>query len=645
MASGFREGRLGTGGSDAVPEARIGFIGLMIGLVFVVFVGRLFQLQIVEGADLRDRSERNRVRAVRLEAPRGDIVDREGRVLATSRPAFRVQVIPDEVREPEKTYVVLADLLGSEARELSREVGEPRGRERFQPVVLDGDLPYEGLARIESHRYALAGVVTDQRPRRHYPEERLAAHLLGTIGEIQLQQLETEEFGDYHAGEVVGQRGLESVLEPHVRGRQGGRNLVVDVAGREIEVLDEVAPAPGGRAVLAIDLDLQRIAEQSFVSLDPEVPDRMGAVVAVDPRNGDVLVLASRPSYDPNDFAGGIASEIWSDLMQDEWRPLQDRALSGRYSPGSTYKAIVAAAGLAEGTIDPEETVYCPGHFRLGRRVYRCWKRAGHGDVNLEQALQHSCDVYFYQHGLELGIDTIARYAKAFGLGQLTGIRLGNEKAGLIPTVEWKERVKKEPWVRGETVSAAIGQGYNLVTPLQLAMAYAALANGGKLWEPRLVLRLEDFEGNVLETREPVLRNTVGLDAAVLDEVRKGLVAVVQGERGTGARAKVEGIEVAGKTGTTQVVSLDLVEGLEEDEIPVRYRDHALFTAFAPAENAEIAVAVLVEHAGEGGGSAAAPIAQKVIAAYFDKQRADEPEAVVASVLPDTSDEVRRAPN
>jgi len=617
----YGEDRL-SGGDPGGAVFRIGWVAVGMILMFTVFWARLFYLQIIEGEDLLDRSERNSVRHVELEAPRGDIVDREGRVLATTRPAYWAGVTPIELGDRALTFDVLSSLLRADASELDERVGRPSGPGRFRPFVLAADLAYDDMAAIESHRYALAGVATGIRPRRHYVEGERAAHLLGTIGEIQKHELESPAFAGYEAGQIVGHLGLERELEAHLRGEKGGRNLIVDVAGREIEELAEVEPIPGGRVVLALDLDLQRVAERAFESEDPEVADHMGALVALDPNNGDVLAFVAKPDYDPNAFAGGIDSKAWSALTQDEWKPLQNRAIAGQYSPGSTYKVFVAAAGLAEGIVDPEHTVFCPGHYRLGRRVYRCWKRGGHGEVNLAEALKHSCDVYFYELGIELGVDKLAEYAKGFGLGTATGLELPGERSGLIPTREWKERVKKEPWIKGETVSTSIGQGFNLVTPFQLAVAYAAIANGGTLYAPRLVQRLETWDGKVVEERTARELAKVPASPEHLQILREALTAVVEGERGTGARARVPGVQVAGKTGTTQVVSLSAIEGLEEDEIPVRYRDHALFAAFAPAEAPEIVVAVVIEHGG-GGGSVAAPVAQKVLEAYFQKQRGE----------------------
>jgi penicillin-binding protein 2 len=616
-------GRLSSGDSNL--GRRIPFLALVIVLTFLGFFARLFQLQLIHSDDLRLRSQRNYVRTVRLEAPRGEVLDRMGRVLATTRPAFGLQILPNELREPDLVYPALAQLVDRDADELRALVGHPRGRDRFKPVRLEGDLSYDQLARVESHLYALTGVFTDIRPRRHYVQGPLAAHVLGYIGEIQRSQLERRAYAEYRAGEVIGQAGIEALLQEDLRGRAGGRNLVVDVAGRVVDALDEIDPVRGGSVTLTLDLDLQRAGEEAFL---PDVlgeRPKIGALVAMDVRTGDVLALVSKPSFDPNDFAGGIDSETWQALTQDEWRPIQNRAIAGQYPPGSTYKPLVAAAGLQEHLIDPKKKVFCPGSFRLGRRTYRCWKRGGHGWMDMHQALVQSCDVYFYKLGLELGVDRLAFFARGFGLGRKTGISLPNEQSGLIPTSAWKERRFGEPWVRGETVSAAIGQGFDLTTPLQLAVAYAAIVNGGKIVRPRLVLHSQDALGNAREGPEPEVLGTVPVEPEYLAMVRDALVGVVNEPHGTGARSRVPGVKVGGKTGTAQVVSLKHTEDLDDDEIEFRHRDHALFVGFAPADNPEIVVSAIVEH-GMHGGSAAAPAVQRVLAAYFDE--GDEDQAV-----------------
>jgi len=607
--------------SDIRIDGRLQLLGLVIGLVFVVFAVRLFQLQILQGDELRRRSEQNAVRNVRLRAPRGEILDREGRILATTRPSYALQIIPDHLTRPDVAWQALGQLLEMEPATLEARNRERRGRGRFKPVSLVDDLDFDELARVETHRYALPGVVTDVQPRRHYLEGPLASHVLGTIGEVRSDQLQKPAFADYRAGDVVGQTGLEARLERHLRGRDGGRNVVVDVAGQEIEVLEEVSPVPGGRAVLALDLDLQQAAEAAFLDVPEGEPERMGAAVAIDVNNGDVLVMASRPTYDPNSFAGGIDTATWAALTGNEWHPLQNRAIQNHFPPGSTHKAVVAAALLQEGVVGPNSRVFCPGYFRHGRRTYRCWKRGGHGSVDLHRALRESCDVYFYTFGVQLGIDRLAKYARSFGLGSKSGIGLPAEASGLVPSSEWKKKRFSEPWYPGETVSAAIGQGFNLYTPLQLALAYAAIANGGKVPKPRLILRLESRSGEVLDTVPPETLGEVGVAPEYLAMVRRGLEAVVEERGGTGARARVEGVRVAGKTGTAQVVRLELTEDQKDDEIPIRYRDHAWFAAFAPVEAPEIAVAVFIEH-GLHGATAAAPVAQRILARYFEKKRA-----------------------
>jgi len=598
--------------------------------LFTLFIGRLFQLQILEGEYLASRSAANYVRTVQLDAPRGTIVDRDGRAIAASRPAYHVDVMPNEIRNPWRTYSVLGSILGRDPAELSEKVGRPTGRLRFQPVSLSEDLGFEERAMVAEHRFALPGVEFYGKPLREYVHGPLAAQLLGTIGEIDAKELLQEQFADYHSGDTVGKTGIEAAFETHLRGRNGGVNRIVDVAGREIDELDRIEPTPGGRIVLALDLDLQQAAEAAFLTGDPDEPRRMGAIVALDPRTGDVLAMVSSPNYDANAFAGSIPRELWQSLNADEWHPLRNRAIAGVYPPGSTYKAFVAAAGLAEKAITPASTAHCSGYYRLGRRTYRCWKKGGHGTVDLQRALAGSCDVYFYELGRRLGVETLARYARSFGLGAPTGIAIRGESGGLVPTPEWKLRVKKEPWVEGETISLSIGQGANLVTPLQLAVAYAAIANGGHVVTPRLVLRKETWDGEIVEELPVVTRDRDVADPAVLALVTKGLTSVVMDPGGTGRRAQVPGINVAGKSGTTQVVSLDLVKGLEPKAVPLRYRDHALFAAFAPVESPEIVVVAIVEHAGGGGGAIAAPMTQRVMARYFSKKEGRVPMELAA---------------
>lgn len=633
------------GGPDSTVAAKIPLLAGCILFAFAIFGTRLFQLQVLESADLRMKSQVNSVRTTLIEAPRGDILDREGRTLATTRPAFEVSLLATELRRKPKVFAALGQLIDADPARFASEVGALRGRTRFQPLRVAADLSLDQRARVEAHLHALPGVVSEIRPRRSYPFGPLAAHLLGSLGEIRKPQLESGDFEGYRQGEVIGQSGIEALVEAQLRGKAGGRNEVVDVAGRVREIKGEVPSLPGGTVTLTIDLDLQQVAEAAFASEAPGQPEKMGALVALDPRNGDVLALVSKPSYDPNVFAGGIAAEEWKRLTRHEWKPLQNRALSGQYPPGSTYKPFIAAAALEKGLVRPEERIYCPGSYRLGRRSYRCWKKEGHGEVDLHTALARSCDVYFYTVGRRIGIDQIAFFSRGFGLGRSTHIALRGEQPGLIPTAEWKERRFRERWMEGETVSASIGQGFNLVTPLQLAVAYGAFGTGGLVMAPRLVLRQPDENGVPVPGPAPERLGNVPVEQRHLARVAAGLEAVVGEPGGTGGRSRVPGVRVAGKTGTAQVVGLQHTDGIDEHELDIRYRDHAWFAAFAPVENAEIAIAVLVEHGGHGG-SAAAPLAQKVLARYFEKKalRENPPPAPVPDAVQSASADLPAAP-
>ena len=633
------------GGSETDIQQRVPWIAAFIVFVFLIFFGRLFQLQVIQTDDLRMRSLHNSVRTLRVEAPRGDIVDRDGRILATTRPAFGVQLIPHDVRHPEIVIPALAQLIDRDPGELRTQVGAPRGRLKFQPVRLAGDLSYDQVARVESHLYALSGVVPDVRPRRHYLGGELASHVLGYIGEIQSGQLAKSAFADYQQGEVIGQAGIEGIQQEALRGRAGGVNQIVDVAGRVVGIVDEIDPMPGGSVQLTIDLDLQQAAEGAFIPEKPDEHARIGAVVALDVHSGDVLAMVSKPSFDPNSFAGGIDGATWRHLTTDKWKPIQNRVISGQYPPGSTYKAIVAAAGLQEGLVDPKRRIYCPGFFRFGNRTYRCWKREGHGSVDLHRALVESCDVYFYTIGRDLGIDRLAVIARAFNLGRATGIGLQHEMSGLIPTSAWKERRFKEPWMAGETISASIGQGYNLTTPIQLAVAYAAIANGGSIVKPHLVMRVADRDGRLVDVPPPDAGERVPVSRENLELVRAALEGVVEEQGGTGARARVPGVRVAGKTGTAQVVGLKHTDGIDEKELAFELRDHAWFVGFAPAAAPEIVVAAVMEHGGHGG-SAAGPVVQKVLARYFEKRAVQEVPSQVAWIGASSAQraEVERTP-
>jgi len=429
-----------------------------------------------------------------------------------------------------------------------------------------------------------------------------------------LDNLEDNTFGP---GDIVGKTGIEKLLDPYLAGRPGAEQVEVNVTGKVIKSLGRVEPVSGYNVVLTVDLDLQSVAAAAMEG-------KSGAAVALDPRDGSVLAIVSSPSFDPNLFNGGISRQDWEKLAKDPRHPMENRAISGQYPPGSTYKVVTAAAALSEGVITPETRFFCNGAFTLGNRTYHCWQRHGHGWVNLHRAIVSSCDVYFYNLGKILGVDKIAEYSRSFGFGERTGIDMPREKPGLVPTKAWKLKRFKEPWQTGENIPIAIGQGFDLVTPLQLANAYAALANGGTVWRPRLVKQIEEADGRIIKMFPPVKTGALKLSAQHLELIRKGLWGVVNEPGGTGgALRRAEG-DVAGKTGTSQVVGLPQADRTGRAKIlSGRFRDHALFACFAPYRNPEIAVAVVAEHSGHGG-SAAAPVARRIIDAYFQlkKERA-----------------------
>ncbi len=603
---------LGSGSApDAHFERRVILGMLIVVAVWGALLGRLFYLQVVEGDRYSRSAERNSVRTHRLIATRGMIFDRQGQILVDSRPSFDVLVVPHETPSLGQALERIADLTGFSTADLVQRVGVPGGRERFRAQPVARDLDREALARVEARLWALPGVLTQVAPIRDYRHGPDAAHVLGRLGEISRAQLEAGRGEGYRQGDSVGKAGIERLLDRELRGRDGGQNLLVDAHGRELERWNALEPQPGRNVSLTLDFRLQQVAERAFEELG-----KNGAVAAIDPRNGEVLALLSRPSFDPNVFARGIDRGEWAALRDDPRKPLHDRVLQGMYPPGSTYKVVTALAGLETETIQPEDEVECRGSYRLGRRRYRCWKRWGHGTVDLHKAIVQSCDVYFYRLGEALGVETLAYYARALGLGSATGIDIGREAAGLVPTRAWKKRRFGQEWLKGETISLAIGQGFNLWTPLQMASVYAAIANGGTRYRPFVVKRVQSALGEPVSERVPEVAGNVPISAGSLAIVRRALRGVVHEKHGTGGVMRWLPVEVAGKTGTAQVVKLAAVPVEDEDEIPEAHRDHAWFVAYAPADEPRIVVAVLVEHGGHGG-SAAAPIARKMFAEFF----------------------------
>jgi penicillin-binding protein 2 len=587
-------------------------VGVLV--LFALTLTRLWHLQVGEGEQYRSLSENNRIRLKRVRATRGTILDRHGQILVDNRPSFDITLVPEDAHDVPRTIAALARLLGPDAGDLSASVQAAANRPPFEDVILKRDIEWESIVALETHQLDLPGVSVQVGPRRTYPFNDVAAHLLGYVGEVSQKELADRQ--GYRMGDLIGKAGAERYWEDYLRGVDGGQQVEVDSVGRKLRVLSEVEETPGNTLVLTVDRELQLAAEKAM-------GEQEGAIIALDPRTGDVLAMVSRPAFDPNVFARGIRAAEWRGLLEDRKRPLNSKAVQGTYPPGSTFKIIMAAAALEEGVINPFTHIHCGGGIFFGNRTFRCWRPSGHGSMNVHEALVRSCDVFFYQVGQRLGVDGIAEYAHRFGLGAPTGITLEHESSGIIPSTAWKRQRFGEPWYAGETLSVAIGQGYVTSTPLQMANAMAAIANGGTVYRPQFVKRVETPDGTLVLEQQPIVTRELGFKSSTLLQIRQALSDVVNSNRGTGSKARVRGIEVGGKTGTSQVGKLG-AERLKQGRFARERKDHAWFVAFAPVSNPEIAVAVLAEHAGEHGGTAAAPIAQRVIAQYFGVAEDDD---------------------
>lgn len=598
---------------EVAPEIRqrAQLLITVVSIVFFCLLGRLLFLQVFQGERFTYLSENNRIRLKKIPGTRGMVFDRKGQLLVDSRPSFDLLFVPEDTTEPETTLRYLARFLGREEGELLSLLDENKTRPPFAEIVLGRDIDWRSVVAVETHQLDLPGVTLRIRPRRSYLNNSMAAHLLGYLGEINPRQLKAQREKGYGMGDEIGQFGLERRWEEFLRGRSGGQQVEVDALGRRVRVLHEVEDVPGHSVFLTLDRDLQDTAYQALQGKE-------GAIVALDINSGAILALVSTPAFDPNVFARGITSEEWRALGQDRMYPLNNRAIQGQYPPGSTFKIILAIAALEDGAIQPETPLLCNGSMPFGNRVFRDWKKEGHGTVDLHKGLVQSCDVYFYQLGQRVGIDRIAHYARALGLGEKTGIALDDEKGGLIPDSVWKKKRFGQPWFPGETPSAAIGQGYVNVTPLQMANLMAVVANGGTLYRPWFVRKVESLDGTLIREYGPEKIREVTLKENTLKHVRSALSAVVNSGSGTGGRAKSNIVEIAGKTGTAQVAEM---RGgfVKSEQLPYFIRDHAWFVAYAPAEKPEIAVVTLVEHGGHGG-AAAAPLAKRVIEKYFSLQ-------------------------
>ncbi|MFZ5758690.1 MAG: penicillin-binding protein 2 [Thermodesulfobacteriota bacterium] len=601
-----------------VLKKRVDIATAIVICFIALLISRLWYLQIKKGEEYAELAENNRIRTQQIQAPRGNVLDRHGRVIITNRPYFNLVWTKEDAPDPDEVLKRLAHILNEDISVLLERVREAADQPRYMPILLKEDLDWSTLVYIENHHFDLPGVNIDPMPSRDYLYGNMASHMIGYIGQISRKELEDPVYAGYRGGDPVGKMGIEKLYEKELRGEKGYRYLEVDVHGFEQRQLQHQEPLPGNDMKLTIDIDLQQTAEKAMEGLG-------GAVVLMEVHTGKLLALASSPPLQLAEFIGGISSKNWQKHLNDPLHPLIDKTIQGQYPPGSTYKMITALAGLTEGIVTPETTFYCNGGLYIYGRRYGCWKNTGHGAVSLNRAIAESCDVYFYQVGIKLGVDRLATYARSLGLGQLTGIVLEHEKPGLVPTSVWKKQKKKETWQDGETLSVAIGQGFNLATPLQICRMTAALVNGGRLYRPQLIETVKNPDGTTVREVEPELQGEILGTEQSRDLLIRGMISAVNDRHGTAGSARLAEIVVGGKTGTAQVVRMAKFKSMSEDSMPRQYRDHAWFTCFAPADKPEVAMTVLIEHGGHGG-SAAAPVARKVLAEYFKDRITEVPE-------------------
>ncbi|MDP9054070.1 MAG: penicillin-binding protein 2 [Acidobacteriota bacterium] len=580
--------------------------------IFLFLVTGFWELQIKSPEIYNERAERNRIKSLPIVAPRGRFLDRDGRVIVDNHSTWSL-ILSRESLKPEHLHEI-ADGLHLDYDDLARKVQRYRKRPKYEPIIIKEELTPSDLAFVEAHRdpdtFPEMELIESQR--RLYPENGMLANVIGYTGEISETELDIPDYARYNQGQIIGKTGLEKQYNDTLMGIDGERQSVVDNRGREREVLGIKEAKPGKNLQLAIDLDLQAVAELALDGSLPSYPHARGAVVALNPQNGEILAMASRPTFDPNKFAVRIKSKDWKEITTDPGNPLLNRAIQAQWAPGSTFKPIVAIAGLESGSIDEDTTFQCPGGASFFGHYYKCW--GVHGAVSLHKGIAQSCDSYFYNVGNKTGIDNIAYYADQAGLGHKTGIDLPNEAAGTVPSPEWKLRNFRQKWFAGETISVSIGQGALTVTPLQLARAIGGLASGGVWHIPHMLL-------SATNTQKP---HEWALSPDNVHRVVYGTYGVVN-EGGTGVRARIPGIEVCGKTGSAQIASAEY-ERAHKD-----VKDNAWFVGFAPCYKPEIVVAVLWENVGVHG-QFAAPTARDIMVSYFDKKiRTGEPQAEAAA--------------
>ena len=589
---------------------RLTILQVVVAGAFILLAVGFWIFQVPEGKKFAEMAENNHMRRLPLPAPRGVLFDRNGKVLVENRNTFNIALVREQTKNLDETLHVLAMATGVDEAQLRETVNRRRREPSYRPIVLIENATLEQVAAYRLRQWELPGIIHQEVPARKYPESELAAHLFGYVSEISETQLTRAEYTGVEPGTMIGQAGVEQAYNKLLMGADGDRFVVVNSVGREIREVREQPPKEGQRLQLTIDADVQRAIEEGFTASGFN-----GAAVVLDPRTGEVLGFSSRPAYDPNAFAGGVDRATWASLNTDDLKPLQNRALQGRYSPGSTFKMAVGLAGLEEGIITPAFRVSCAGHATFYGRTFACWKKPGHGSLDLRQAIAQSCDVYFYTVGNMLGVDRIHKWATLLGLGVKSGIDLPNELQGLVPSTEWKEKYTKEKkWYAGETISVSIGQGQVAVTPVSMAVYISTLANGGTRVTPHLVRAVDEGDG-WKPVPAPPPQSQIEVTPEKLQAIRDGLWMVVNGG-GTGGRARIEGHDVSGKTGTSQVISN--AGRIAAARSGKDLRDNGWFVFFAPRDNPQIAGVVFLEHGIHGPN--AASVAHHILDVFFAKQ-------------------------
>jgi penicillin-binding protein 2 len=577
----------------------------ILALTAIILFMRLFDLQILRGDDMRRLSEQNRVRVKKIIAPRGIIFDRNGKIMADTRPSYNLYIVQEDITDFNQTVDGLSRLLEINREEIVQKIREARDFPPSFPVKISDDMSMDQVAKVEANRIYMPGVSIRIEPKRNYPFGAMAAHMLGYVSEIGPEELKDKKrYKGYAPGDSIGKFGLERAYEKYLRGADGENRVEVDATGREVRVLDTVEPVSGNSLHLNVDMDIQAAVETAFEG-------KKGGCVVTDPKTGGVLVLASRPAFDPNQLSSGVNKEYWKQIATDKLHPLQNRAIQGRFPPGSTFKIVLALRGLEKGLISEATTFGCRGGFPFGNRVFKCWKKGGHGSVAVHRAIVESCDVFFYNLGLRIGVDGIHEMAEEIGLTKATDIDLPGEKVGLVPSTEWKQKTYHDKWYEGETVSVSIGQGAVWLTPIQLMQLASFVANEGVTFKPQIVNRIVSPKGQIIKTFDPIMKTNVKISKKTMTIVREGMKGVVNEPGGTAGGSRLSDVLMSGKTGTAQSVG----EGKGGSG------DHAWFIAFAPSDDANLSMAIVMEHGGHGA-SAAAPIA-KIVTETFTKRKTE----------------------